>query len=178
MNRHLATSFMMALLVLAASDRASGAQDQPPHTAIFTETGMRAQIKEAWMPVYPDEALKAGAQGEVVVAVLFNEDGSFGKAAVLESPHPTITAALLDVLKQWKTLVRHTERADGPYQAVGWLTFSFEIRDGKGYVSYETHSPDDKKLDRRFVNPLIPRPYGPIYYRYESGVLERGAEFK
>ncbi|MGH9765020.1 MAG: TonB family protein, partial [Blastocatellia bacterium] len=123
------------------------------------------------MPQYPEAALKTGAHGEVIIAVIFKEDGTLEKAAVLASPHPEITRSVLEALKNWKTGRHFADRLNGVEQLrlVSWLSLDFEIVDGKGQVGYAKRGPDDTQIDKRFVHPFTGSNSVPFWYQYTPG---------
>ncbi|PYS23711.1 MAG: hypothetical protein DMF72_08595 [Acidobacteria bacterium] len=106
-----------------------------------TELTLRHQAITTVMPLYPEEAIKAEAQGLVDVAVLFDENGDFRRMKVLESPHPAISKAVEKALKQWTVRVGY----DSPYRETrlpvrtfGELRFHFVIKDEVATVEIAT----------------------------------------
>ena len=112
---------------------------------------MRRYVLENPMPQYPEAALKAGGHGEVVIAVIFKEDGTLEKAAVLASTHPEIARSVLETLKNWKTGRYFVGPEADPLREVRWLSLDFEIVDGKGQVGYAKRGPDGTKIDKRYL---------------------------
>ena len=161
----------LALIIMATSipavwARQGNTQEKKTPIAVFREAAMRSEVTEAWMPVYPNEALKAGAEGTAMAAILFDEDGNVSKVAILESPHPAITEALTGFLKQWKTSPRGI--AGYPrIRVAGWLSFDFKIKQGVGHVGYSRRTADDNRVDKRYVHPFTEDRY-PFYYGYEG----------
>jgi TonB family protein len=51
-------------------------------------------------PAYPEEAIKANAQGTVVLEAVIDETGKVGKVKVLRSVHPALDKAAAEALKQ------------------------------------------------------------------------------
>jgi len=93
------------------------------------------------LPTYPDEAVQANVQGLAMVTVLFDENGDFMNMKVLESPHPAISKAVRDALKQWKIKIYF----DSPYpesrlsiRVCSQVQFHFVIRDGVPLVEPAT----------------------------------------
>ena len=58
-------------------------------------------LKSQVPPVYPEDAKKAGIQGEVVVHALVGKTGSVEKVEVVSGPEPLRRAAL-DAVRQWQ----------------------------------------------------------------------------
>src|SRR5262249_5936475 len=132
--RRLSMAFALSVAIIpGVLGRQQNTEDR--NVATILESDMRREITEGPMPSYPDEALKAGAQGTAMVAVLFDEDGKLWKAAVLESPHPAIAEGVMDALKRWKTYPRGTD-LHARVRVASWLSFDFKIKDGMGYVGY------------------------------------------
>ena len=105
------------------------------------EATLRHQTLTAPLPVYPEEAIKAGVQGWIDIAVLFDEDGKFKSMKTLDSPGPAISEAVLKALKQWTVKVYY----DSPYpesrrpgRTFGELRFHFVIRDGVAGIEIPT----------------------------------------
>ena len=112
----------------------------------FSEADLRRHCRITAMPEYPSEAVSAGAQGLAQVAVLFDENGDYHSMKVLESPHPAISKAVEDALKQWKMKVGY----DSPYpetrlpiRELGQVQFHFIIREG--VASVEPASPEEQR---------------------------------
>jgi TonB family protein len=136
------------------------------HIALYPEKHLREVVIKSVMPEYPDEALRNGAQGTVVVAVVFDAEGQLSKAEVLEAPHPAIKKATLDALKFWRT-GRYGDES-GPQPMAGWLSFSFAIEKGHGRVAYAKRTDEDNQLpDKRYIHPFAPTSVRtPFYYMY------------
>ena len=134
------------------------------YDVIYCEAMLRQAIVRKTPFHYPREAMQSGAQGRVIVAVVFDEFGDLSKIEVLEAPHPSIRQAVIDTLKDWKAS-RHSTTS-GPSNLVGWLSFDFTIQDGAGHVEYAEHSNDDDKPDKRYKHPFI-RSKHSFYYQYQ-----------
>ncbi|MDX6384120.1 MAG: Gram-negative bacterial TonB protein C-terminal [Blastocatellia bacterium] len=105
------------------------------------EITVRNNTINAPLPVYPEEAIRDGAQGLVDVAVLFDENGNFQQLKRLESPHPALLKAVNDALKQWTVRVGYDSPSPAtrlPVRMFGELRFHFVIRDGVGTVKNST----------------------------------------
>ena len=124
------------------------------HIALYPEKHQREVVIKRVMPEYPDEALRNGAQGIVVIAVVFDAEGQLSKAEVLEAPHPSIKKATLDALRFWRT-GRYGDES-GPQPMAGWLSFSFEIENGQGRVDYAKRTDEDHLPDKRYIHPFAP----------------------
>jgi TonB family protein len=141
--RKLQVTLLVALMVAVCSSTLLGEhQELKPEKKILgidyqlgllRGSELRHDAITTVMPIYPDEAQAAGAQGLVNVAVVFDEKGDFARMQVLESPHAAITQAVSDALKQWKIKIGY----DSPYQEFARpirpfaeVRFHFVIRDG------------------------------------------------
>ncbi len=102
------------------------------------ELGLRHFMTHTVQPAYPEEAVQAGAQGQVIAAVRFNEYGQLSMIRILQAPHPRLAQAVREAVRQWR--MRRLVLADRtPVAHEGELRFNFIIEDGVGRV--ETPSP-------------------------------------
>ena len=160
MQKRMLNQFLLLAMVLSIPV-VSSAQ----HIALYPEKHQREVVIKRVMPEYPDEALRNGAQGIVVIAVVFDAEGQLSKAEVLEAPHPAIKRATLDALRFWRT-GRYGDES-GPYRMAGWLSFSFVIENGHGRVDYTKRTDEDHLPDKRYIHPFAPTsPRTPFYYMY------------
>lgn len=122
---------------------------------LISEDRLRKRITASVLPEFPEEARTAGAQGLVIAAVHFDEDGNFSKARVLKSPHPQISLAVTKALTSWKVtpyLVDSVLRA----RIQGELRFYYVIEDGVGFVrapsidEQKKRSREYRKIDMEF----------------------------
>jgi hypothetical protein len=146
--RKLKPAILLVLLVALCSLTLFGRRRvQQTYTDSYSyEPGIRNDAINAPMPVYPDEAVRAGAQGLVDIAVRFDE-GKFTAIKVLDSPHPAITTAVKDAVKQWTIKPTY----DSPYREIrrpirryGELRFHFVIREG--VPSVENPSREEQEI--------------------------------
>lgn len=116
---------------------------------LLREDLLRKRITESIVPAFPEEARAAGAQGLVIAAVHFDEDGNLSKIRVLKSPHPEISSAVTKALKSWKVkpyLVDSVLRA----RIQSELRFYYVIEDGVGVV-HEPSIAEQRKPSREFM---------------------------
>jgi Gram-negative bacterial TonB protein C-terminal len=101
--RKLKVAILVTLALALCALTLSGQQRELPKfvDAYVYEPVIRGEAINAPMPVYPEEAISAGAQGLVDLAVLFDEKGKTKIIKILESPHPAITKAVKDGVNQW-----------------------------------------------------------------------------
>jgi TonB family protein len=60
------------------------------------------RLKKATGPVYPDSALRAGSQGQVVLICLIKASGDVAACHTVRSVHRDLDRAASDALHQWK----------------------------------------------------------------------------
>ena len=105
-----------------------------------SERGARWEAQNYAMPrpVFPEDALKEGARGAVVLSFYIHKE----KAAlikVVESPHPALTRAAIEAVRQWRWLPFIV--GGKPYPILSKLTFNFVTEGGEGRVE------DPEELD-------------------------------
>lgn len=101
------------------------------------ELVIRHEAINAPMPVYPEEAVKAGAQGLVDLVVAFDEEGNAKVVKILASPNPESSKAVKDAVKQWTVRVLYDSPSSSsrrPIRLIGELRFHFVIKDGVGTI--------------------------------------------
>ena len=155
-----------SLLLLLAINRGAIAQDDSsrPNYALYCERATRELVIDRVAPKVPQEVLRDGAQGLIVVAVVFDEEGRLLKAAVLEAPHPLLKQAVIEALKEWRIAKRTTSL--GPIKPAGWLTFDFRIIDGEGQFDYAAPDQLGDKEDRKYRHPFV-KANREWFYRYD-----------
>ena len=116
---------------------------------------IRAHTINAPMPAYPEEARNAGIQGLVDLAVGFDEKGKLARIKRLESPHPAITKAVEDAVKQWTVKVYFNSEGL-PVRTIGELRFHFVIRDG--VASVENPSPEEQETRTKAFQKVMGQP--------------------
>ena len=62
-------------------------------------------------PIYPDLAKAAGFEGNVILRVTVNADGSVGSVQVVRSPHRSLNAAAIEAVRQVHVLARRAAMA-------------------------------------------------------------------
>lgn len=161
--RKFKLAVVVALLLAICSSTLLGKhQDEKPEKKIFVdyqlaimrEAELRHDATKTAMPTYPDEALAASAQGLVDVAVMFDENGDCecDYMHALESPHPAITQAVKDALKQWKIKIGYdspNQEFARPVRPFAEVRFHFVIRAGVPTVEPATQE-EQMKSSRQF----------------------------
>ncbi|MBD0371545.1 MAG: energy transducer TonB [Pyrinomonadaceae bacterium] len=128
-NRDVA--FLDIALAIVASLRNS---NQSKETVVRVgEDGMRKSAAKTVMPVYPEEAVKRGEKGVVIIEVQYNGKGVVTGTRVLETPSLSISGAVVSAVKQWR-FIPSTLKGK-PISVRGKLTFYFNIdENGQGRV--------------------------------------------
>lgn len=133
-----------ALVLAVCSSTLLGKHQEPtPEKKIFVdyqlsfyrESELRREAINTVMPSYPGEAIAAGALGLVDVAVMFDENGNCDciHLQALESPHPAITEAVREALKQWKIGILYDSpyrESARPVRPLAEVRFHFLIHEG------------------------------------------------
>lgn len=124
------------------------------------EPAIRGEATNAPMPIYPDEAVSAGLQGLVDVAVVFDENGQFMRLKILESPGKLLSRAVEDAVTQWTQRGGLFTVERTPVRTIGELRFHFVIRDGVGSVENPTRDEQEilSKGFRRVIDGENARP--------------------
>jgi TonB family protein len=106
-----------------------------------SEWAFRLNATRRVVPEYPAEALRAGAQGAVVLSLYHDGDGNAANIKVVESPHPALTRAAVEAVERWKW--RKFVSGGVARPVLGKLSFKFVIEGGAGRVE---NPPDDKEF--------------------------------
>ena len=105
-----------------------------PFKAPVGEAGLRKQkATKKVQPLYPNESLKNGISGKVIVEILVDEYGKVPEAKVTQAPDELTGQAVVDAARQWE--FKAPPKIQGRqicYSST--LSFRFEIRNGKGKV--------------------------------------------
>jgi TonB family protein len=77
-------------------------------------------------PIYPEHCKKEMIQGMVTLEITIDKEGKVGRIKVLNSPHPDLSQAAIDAIKQWKyeMVIRDGKRVP----AVFPVTIHFKIK--------------------------------------------------
>jgi TonB family protein len=97
-----------------------------------TGEGFRLESTSKVIPEFPEEALKAGAQGVVVLSLYQDAEGNAANIKVVESPHPAISRAAAAAVSQWKWRKFVSGGIGSPVRSK--LSFRFIIEDEAGHV--------------------------------------------
>jgi TonB family protein len=115
--------FIFSMVVALASANLAIARSK------MDEVGIRQEVIQSPMPVYPKMAIDKGITGVVVASVLIQSDGRVGTVAVLEAPDPSLATAVREAVNRWTFRSEYI-----PDSLTGPLTFYFRIVNGKGQV--------------------------------------------
>jgi TonB family protein len=127
-------AMFLMLASLLGFDVAATAQKLCPFKAPVGEAGLRKQkATKRVQPLYPEESLKNGISGKVIVEILVDENGKVPEAKVNQAPDELTGQAVVDAAKQWE--FKAPPRIQGRqicYSST--LSFRFQIQNGKGKV--------------------------------------------
>lgn len=100
---------LLPILLVTISLRTAAQDPQPtlpsqPDDPLLLERERvcRRHVTKLVKPVYPEDAQKAGIQGQVLAFVWFDKDGKLLEAKILRSPHELLSDAVLVALKSWR----------------------------------------------------------------------------
>jgi TonB family protein len=122
---------------------------------LMAEDKLRKRVTASVLPEFPEKARAAGAQGLVIAAVHFDEDGNLSEIRVLKSPHAEISSAVTKALTSWKVRPYSADSAERA-RIQGELRFYYVIKDGVGLVrepsidEQKKHSREYKKIEMGF----------------------------
>ena len=89
-----------------------------PGTLYISSDIASRMLLEKVSPIYPPDAQAAHAAGTVLIKAQIGKDGKIEDAEVVSSPHPSLSTAALDAVRQWRyrpyvlngqTVVAHTQ---------------------------------------------------------------------
>jgi TonB family protein len=108
------------------------------------------------LPEYPQNAVKRGKQGCVVVDVSLSETGAVIGVVVLETPDPQLGRAVETAVNKWK--FRPFRREGKSITSIGKLIFYFRIEKDRHRVI--DASGEQLRLDQELPPPeaMVPRP--------------------
>jgi TonB family protein len=109
-----------------------------------SECGFRVNATHKMMPEFPEEALKAGVQGIVILSLYHDGEGSAAKIKVVESPHRVLTEAAIKAVKQWKWRKFKNGGIDRPI--LSKLSFKFIIEGEVGRVEDAINDCDKSRV--------------------------------
>src|SRR5688572_18184094 len=92
---------MFQFLVLAAVFFLSAIAWEPCVIGTVSEVAFRRLAIRKVMPGFPEEAIKAKAQGVAVARVRLDEKGEIHSLEILQAPHESIARATADAVKNW-----------------------------------------------------------------------------
>jgi TonB family protein len=113
-----------------------GAGEESPRTMVFAGAtpsaviaggGIGGKAIKKVQPTYPAVARAAGAQGDVTVEVVVNEDGGI-EAAKAVSGHPLLQQAAVEAARQWE--FSPTQLQGKPVKVRGLISFNFTMEGG------------------------------------------------
>jgi|ERR1700691_875549 len=124
----LATCYIAVAFGQNGAAPSSGAppdQTQPPPPVQVSNEVMLGRVDRKTMPVYPDEAMKKGIQGDVVFRIEVDETGKITSSTPVDGD-PVLVAASTDALR---TFHFHPYLVNGvPVKVKSQLGFRFAVK--------------------------------------------------
>lgn len=124
---------MFQFVTLTAVFLWSGVAGEPCIEGRISEVTFRRRAIRKVMPVFPEEAIKANAQGVTVAQIRLDGKGEISSIEILQSPHESIARATTEAVKNW-TFYFDSKKEEKPICLSGKLTFYFVIENGAAHV--------------------------------------------
>jgi TonB family protein len=105
----------------------------PCNEGSVSEVSLRRSAIRKVMPIFPEEAIKANAQGVTVAQIRLDEKGELSSVQILQAPHESIARATAAAVRQWAFYFDLSKEGE-PICLKGKLTFYFVIENGRPYV--------------------------------------------
>lgn len=124
---------MVQFLALAASFFLSAIAWEPCNEGAVNEVTLRRSAIRKVLPIFPEDAIKANAQGVTVAQIRLDEKGELSFVEILQAPHESIAKATAEAVRKWAFYFDFSK--DGkPICLKGKLTFYFVVENGTPYV--------------------------------------------
>ena len=98
-----------------------------PKDAIEIGEGEKPRLIKEVVPVYPEEARKAGIEGVVILKIMTDKQGQVARVHVLKSESSLLNKAAVDAVRQWKYEVFYSKGEPKP--AILTVTVRFKLKD-------------------------------------------------
>ena len=152
---------LLFLLLITLSIH-TAAQDPPPTLPSLPDEPLllerervcRRHVTKLVKPTYPEDALKAGIQGQVLAFVWFNKDGKLVEAKILRSPHELLSDAVLSALKSWRIAPDAPLYPNANYMSE--LRFVFVLNNGNAEV-IDAAEEEQEKVSSEFTQEVSSR---------------------
>ena len=120
---------MFQFLVLAAVFFLSAIAWEPCVVGTVSEVAFRRIAIRKVMPSFPEDAIKAEAQGVTVAKVRLDEKGEISSVEILQAPHESIARATTEAVANW-AFYFDSKKEEKSICISGKLTFYFVIENG------------------------------------------------
>ena len=152
---------LLPILLITISLQAA-AQDPPPTLPslpdelllLERERVCRRHVTKLVKPTYPEDALKAGIQGQVLAFVWFDKNGELVEAKILRSPHELLSDAVLTALKSWRIAPDAPLYPNANYMSE--LRFVFVLNNGNAEV-IDAAEEEQEKVSSEFTKEVASR---------------------
>lgn len=124
---------MVHLLALIVIFFLSPVAWQPCTEGRISEVAFRGRAIRKVMPVFPEDAIKAKAQGVSVARIRLDEKGEISLVEILEAPDESIARATAEAARKWAFYFAQS-KDEQPICLSGKLTFYFVLENGRSYV--------------------------------------------
>jgi TonB family protein len=102
---------------------------EPCMAGTVSEVALRRLAIRKVIPVFPEDAIKAKAQGVAVANVRLDERGEISAVEILQAPHESIARATADAVRNW-AFYFDLKKEKKPLCISGKLTFYFVVENG------------------------------------------------
>ena len=140
---------LLPILLIAISLQAFAQDPQPtlpsrPNELLLLEreSVCRRHVTKLEKPTYPEDAQKAGIQGQVLAFVWFDKNGKLVDAKILRSPSESLSNAVLIALKSWRIAPDAPLYPEANYMSE--LRFVFVLNNGTAEVADAAEAEQDK----------------------------------
>ena len=114
----------------------------------------RRHVTKLEKPTYPEDAQKAGIQGQVLAFVWFDKNGKLVEAKILRSPSDSLSNAVLTALKSWRIAPDAPLYPEANYMSE--LRFVFVLNNGNAEVA-EAAEEEQEKVSPEFTKEVESR---------------------
>jgi TonB family protein len=128
LTRQIPSASLMVVLFLGSSSDAAS----PAQPVRVTEQLLRSQALAAAPPVYPADAIAAGAYGVAIAEITVGVTGHVDRVEILQTPSASIATAVTTAVKQWRFARRTVESR--VVRTIGKITYYFVIDESGGHV--------------------------------------------
>ena len=140
----------------------TAAQDPPPTLPSLPDEPLllerervcRRHVTKLVKPTYPEDAQKAGIEGQVLAFVWFDKDGKLVEAKILRSPNELLSDAVIIALKSWRIAPDAPLYPKANYMSE--LRFVFVLNNGTAEV-IDAAEEEQEKVSSEFTEEVSSR---------------------